>query len=108
MNLRKYVSWWAVAAGAAIGVAAALLSHYGNPPDGGLTVICFERDTAGALSLHTFGHHPFLRPEIFALVFGAFAAALLTRSFKALSAPSAALQFGVGALISFGALLFMG
>jgi len=106
--MRRWVSLWVVACGVGIGVAAALLSHYGNPPDGGLTVICFERDTAGALSLHTFSRHPFLRPEIFALVFGAFAAALLTRSFRPLSAPSAALQFGVGVLVSFGALLFMG
>ena len=108
MGVRKYLSWWAIATGAAIGVSAAVLAHYGNPKDGGFTIICFERDIAGALSLHVVDKFRYLRPEIFALVFGALAAAFLTRSFKALSAPSATLQFGIGVLISFGALLFMG
>ena len=108
MDIRKYFSWWAIATGAAIGVVAAVLTHYGNPKDGGFSIICFERDIAGALSMHTFEMRSYLRPEIFALVFGALAAALFTRSFKALSAPSATLQFGIGVLIAFGALLFMG
>ena len=44
-----------VAVGAVIGLLAPLLQRWGNPPNMGICVACFERDIAGALGLHRAG-----------------------------------------------------
>ena len=53
-----------VIAGAAIGVMAALLQYWGNPPNMGLCMVCFVRDIAGAIGLHRAPVVQYLRPEI--------------------------------------------
>ena len=40
---------WIILAGLIFGVLAALMTNWGNPPNMGICVACFLRDTAGAL-----------------------------------------------------------
>ncbi|MCK7507011.1 MAG: hypothetical protein MZV70_25110 [Desulfobacterales bacterium] len=68
--------------GAMIGIGAALLQYFGNPPNMGICVACFERDIAGALGLHRADVVQYLRPEIMGFVLGAFVAALLAGEYK--------------------------
>ncbi len=44
-----------ILAGLVMGVLAALLVKWGNPPNMGIYVACFIRDIAGALGLHRAG-----------------------------------------------------
>ena len=100
--------WGIIAVGLIIGVIASLLQYFGNPPNMGICVACFERDIAGALGLHRAGVVQYLRPEIIGFVLGSFAAALIFGEFKARggSAPIARFILGVFAMI--GALVFLG
>jgi YedE family putative selenium metabolism protein len=65
-----------------IGVFAALLQKWGNPPNMGICVACFERDIAGALGLHRAGVVQYIRPEIVGFVLGALISALIFREFQ--------------------------
>ena len=100
--------WGIIAVGALIGVLATLLQKFGNPPNMGICVACFERDIAGALGLHRAEVVQYLRPEIIGFVLGSFLSALLFREFRprAGSAPIARFVLGVFAMI--GALVFLG
>nr|MCU0584200.1 YedE-related selenium metabolism membrane protein [Syntrophales bacterium] len=60
-----------IVVGAVIGVAATLLQYFGNPPNMGICVACFERDIAGGLGLHRAGVVQYIRPEISGFVIGA-------------------------------------
>ena len=71
-----------IVVGALIGVGAALLQFFGNPPNMGICVACFERDIAGALGLHRADVVQYLRPEIMGFVLGAFVAALMAGEYK--------------------------
>ncbi len=71
-----------IVVGAVIGVIAALLQYFGNPPNMGICVACFERDIAGALGLHRADVVQYLRPEIMGFVVGAFFAAILAGEYK--------------------------
>ena len=94
--------------GALMAVIAVGLQYFGNPPNMGLCVACFERDIAGALGLHRAEIVQYLRPEIPALLLGSFLAALCFGEFKprAGSAPLARFVLGMCAMI--GALVFLG
>lgn len=65
-----------------IGILAALLVRWGNPPNMGICVGCFLRDTAGALGLHSAGAVQCIRPEIIGFVLGSFAAAYAFGEFR--------------------------
>jgi YedE family putative selenium metabolism protein len=97
-----------VLAGGVIGLLAALLQKFGNPPNMGICVACFERDIAGALGLHRAGVVQYLRPEIPALALGSLAAALIFREFKARTGSAPIARFMLGAFAMIGALGFLG
>ncbi len=94
--------------GACIGVLAILLQHFGNPPNMGVCVACFERDIAGALGLHRAGVAQYLRPEIMGFVLGSLAAALFFGDFKPRGGSSPVTRFVLGIAAAVGALVFLG
>ncbi len=94
--------------GAIIGVCASLLQKFGNPPNMGICVACFERDIAGALGLHRAAVVQYIRPEIIGFVLGALLAALLFREFKARSGSAPIVRFVLGVFAMIGALAFLG
>ena len=100
--------WGIVVTGAAIGVLAPLLQHWGNPPNMGVCVACFERDIAGALGLHRAAVVQYLRPEIMGFVLGALIAALIYREFKPRAGSAPIVRFFLGMFAMIGALAFLG
>lgn len=97
-----------VVTGAVIGALAALLQRLGNPPNMGMCIACFERDIAGALGLHRTAIVQYLRPEIMAIVIGAFFSSLVFREFKARTGSSPVIRFMLGFFGMVGALIFLG
>ncbi|MDR1622550.1 MAG: YedE-related selenium metabolism membrane protein [Synergistaceae bacterium] len=97
-----------LAAGGILGAVAALLVYWGNPGNMGFCAACFTRDIAGALGLHRAGVVQYLRPEIPALILGAFASALLFREYAPRSGSSPLVRFVLGICAMFGALVFLG
>jgi len=95
-------------AGLAFGVLTSLLVKWGNPPNMGFCSLCFLRDIAGGVGLHSSAAVQYLRPEIIGLVFGALAAALLFREFKVRSGGAPLVRFALGFFIAVGALVFLG
>ena len=85
-----------VTVGAIIGVVAPLLQHLGNPPNMGVCVACFERDTAGALGLHRASVVQYIRPEIIGFVLGSILAALTFREFRARNGSTPIVRFRAG------------
>ncbi|MEG1610324.1 MAG: YedE-related selenium metabolism membrane protein, partial [Bilophila sp.] len=71
-----------VVSGALMAIIAVGLQYLGNPGNMGLCVACFERDIAGALGLHRADIVQYIRPEVPALLLGAFVAALCFGEFK--------------------------
>jgi uncharacterized protein len=100
--------WGIVLAGAVIGIIAPLLQRFGNPPNMGICVACFERDIAGALGLHRAAAVQYIRPEIIGLVLGAAAAALFFREFRARSGAAPLVRYVLGIFAMIGALAFLG
>lgn len=100
--------WGIILAGAAIGLLGPLLQKFGNPPNMGICVACFERDIAGALGLHRAATVQYIRPEIIALVLGSSLAALLFREFKPRAGSAPIARFVLGAFAAIGALVFLG
>ena len=94
--------------GLVIGVAASLLQRAGNPPNMGICVACFERDTAGALGLHRAAVVQYLRPEIVGFVLGALVSALLFREFRPRGGSAPIARFLLGVFAAIGALVFLG
>ncbi len=94
--------------GAIIGIGAALLQYFGNPPNMGICVACFERDIAGALGLHRADVVQYLRPEIMGLVLGAFVAALFAGEYKPRGGSAPLIRFFLGVFAMIGALVFLG
>ena len=94
--------------GALIGLGAVLLSYYGNPANTGLCISCFMRNISGAIGLHDNIRLQYLRPEIMAIVIGAFAAALLTGKFKPTSGSSPILRFFIGIFLIIGCSVYIG
>lgn len=97
-----------VVTGVVLGVVAAGLQYFGNPPNMGLCMACFARDSAGALGLHRSESAQYLRPEILGIVLGAMLAALATGEFRARAGASPFVRFLLGAWSVIGALVFLG
>ncbi|HPO35495.1 MAG TPA: YedE family putative selenium transporter [Syntrophales bacterium] len=97
-----------VSVGAMIGILAALLQHFGNPPNMGICVACMERDIAGALGLHRAAVVQYLRPEIMGFVLGAFIAALLAKEYRPRGGSGTLIRFFLGIFAMIGALIFLG
>jgi len=100
--------WGIILVGAVIGIGAALLQYFGNPPNMGICVACFERDIAGALGLHRADVVQYLRPEIMGFVLGAFVAALIAGEYKPRGGSSPLIRFFLGVFAMLGALVFLG
>ena len=100
--------WGIVLVGAVIGVLAPLLQYWGNPPNMGICVACFERDIAGALGLHRAAVVQYLRPEIMGFVLGSTIAALVFREFNARTGSAPLVRYVLGVLAMIGALAFLG
>lgn len=98
----------AILTGAAIGVSAALLVKLGNPPNMGVCVACFCRDTAGALGLHRAAPVQYIRPELAGLVLGSLLSALAFREFKPRAGNAGLLRFVLGVFAAIGTLVFLG
>ncbi|KPK77996.1 MAG: hypothetical protein AMJ79_01365 [Phycisphaerae bacterium SM23_30] len=94
--------------GALIGLLSVLLVQWGNPPNMGFCIACFERDIAGALGLHQARTLQYIRPEIIGLVLGSFAAALILGKFKAEGGSSPLIRFILGMMVMVGTLVFLG
>ncbi len=94
--------------GLSIGIGAALLQQFGNPPNMGICVACFERDIAGALGFHRSAVVQYVRPEIIGLVLGAFLSALLFKEFKPRLGSAPIVRFMLGFFAMVGALVFLG
>jgi len=104
----KKVNWLVVISGVAVGIAALVLTLLGNPKNMGFCIACFERDIAGALSLHSATKVQYMRPEIMGIILGAFIIALITKEFKPKAGSSPATRFFLGAVVMIGALGFLG
>jgi YedE family putative selenium metabolism protein len=97
-----------IAVGLVLGGVAAGLQYLGNPPNMGVCVACFTRDTVGALGFHRAAPVQYLRPEIPAFCLGAFLAALLFREFRPRTGSSPVVRFILGMTAMVGALIFLG
>lgn len=97
-----------VVVGLVIGVLAALLQKFGNPPNMGICVACFERDIAGALGLHSLVVARYIRPEVIGFVLGALFAAFSFRGFKPRTGSTPIARFFLGVFAMIGALVFLG
>ena len=97
-----------ITAGGIIGAIAAYLMYLGNPPNMGICVACFTRDTAGALGLHRAGVVQYLRPELIGFVFGSLVSALAFGEFRPRGGSAPVLRFVLGFFAMVGALVFLG
>ncbi len=100
--------WGIILTGAVIGTLASILQKFGNPPNMGICVACFERDIAGALGLHRASVVQYIRPEILGFVLGSMVAAFIFRDFKARTGSAPIVRFVLGAFAMIGALAFLG
>lgn len=94
--------------GALFGASAAALSILGNPASSGLCASCFLVNVAGAFGLHAKASQSYLRPELPAIVLGAFFAAFAAREFRVRGGASAPLSFLAGAFLLLGCEVFIG
>mgnify|MGYP002859004340 CR=1 FL=1 len=106
--MSKKINWWMVAAGVVVGVAALLLTAFGNPKNMGFCIACFLRDIAGATKLQTAAPVQYFRPEIVGLVLGSMIMALISGEWKARAGSSPATRFVLGMFVMIGALAFLG
>jgi YedE family putative selenium metabolism protein len=104
----KKVNWFVVLAGAAVGLAAVILTVMGNPANMGFCIACFLRDIVGACGMHGAAVVQYVRPEIIGLVLGAFIMSIASKEFRAKAGSSPAVRFVLGALVMIGALMFLG
>jgi len=94
--------------GCAVGIAAVLLTIFGNPGNMGFCIACFIRDIAGATKLHSAGIVQYIRPEIIGLVLGSFIISLIKGEFKPRGGSSPMLRFMIAFCVMIGALVFLG
>ena len=108
--MKQFLStrWGIISVGVFIGILAALLQFWGNPPNMGVCVACFERDIAGALGLHRAAVVQYMRPEIIGFVLGSFGAAYLFKEFRSRLGSAPIVRFVLGAFAMIGALIFLG
>ena len=109
MNRNWFAGGSGIAVSGALMAAVAVgLQYFGNPPNMGLCAACFERDLVGALGLHRAEIVQYLRPEIPALLLGAFIAALCFGEFKPRAGSAPLVRFTLGVCAMIGALVFLG
>ena len=106
--MSKRINIWVLITGDLVGVAALVLTAFGNPANMGFCIACFLRDIAGATKLHSAGMVQYVRPEIIGLVLGSTILALATGEFKPKAGSSPATRFIIGAFVMIGALVFLG
>ncbi len=104
----KKVNWFVVIAGGAVGLAAVLLTAFGNPANMGFCIACFLRDITGAVGMHSAAKVQYIRPEIVGLVLGAFIMSIAAKEFRAKAGSSPAVRLVLGAFVMIGALAFLG
>ena len=95
----KKVHLGVIIAGAAVGLAALILTALGNPTNMGFCIACFLRDISGAVGLHSAAKVQYVRPEIIGLVLGAFIMSVASKEFKARAGSSPAIRFVLGAFV---------
>ncbi|QHM73696.1 YedE family putative selenium transporter [Mixta intestinalis] len=101
-------TWVLIICGCIIGAIALMLGEAGNPPNMGVCVACFLRDSAGSLNLHGAATVQYFRPEVVGFVIGAFASALLFREFSAKGGSAPVIRFTLGFFMMLGCLVFLG
>ena len=104
----KKINWTVVLSGGLVGLAAVLLTFFGNPKNMGFCIACFLRDIVGACGMHGAAVVQYVRPEIVGLVVGAFIMSVATKEFRAKAGSSPALRFVLGMVVMIGALVFLG
>ena len=99
---------WIIVAGLSFGLGAVFLVKMGNPGNYGFCAACHLRDISGALGIHRVETLQYTRPEILGWIIGAFAVAKTNGEFRARGGSSPLLRFMLGAMMMFGALVFLG
>ncbi|WP_300004376.1 YedE family putative selenium transporter [uncultured Cedecea sp.] len=97
-----------IISGIIIGISALLLGIYGNPPNMGICVACFLRDSTGSMGLHNTETVQYLRPEIFGFILGSFGAAVIFKEFQSKAGSAPVIHFTLGFLMMVGCLVFLG
>ena len=106
--MSKKINPLIIVTGLIIGVAAVLLTKFGNPKNMGFCIACFIRDIAGTTKLHTAGVVQYLRPEIVGIVLGSAIMAFASGEWRAKAGSSPAIRFILGFMVMVGALIFLG
>ena len=104
----KKVNWFVVLAGGAVGLAAVLLTAFGNPANMGFCIACFLRDIAGAVGMHRAAAVQYIRPEIIGLVLGSMLIALRHKEFSPRGGSAPMTRFILGFFVMIGCLMFLG
>lgn len=94
--------------GIIFGLIVLVLGLMGNPPNMGLCVVCFVRDTVGALNMHIADNFRYIRPELIGITLGAFVVALTKKDFAPKGGSAPFTRFILGVVLSIGALIFLG
>lgn len=97
-------AWILAICGAIIGAIALSLGLAGNPPNMGVCVACFLRDSAGSLNLHNTPTVQYFRPEIIGFVIGA----VVFKEFSAKAGSAPLIRFTLGFFMMLGCLVFLG
>ncbi|RZH99789.1 YedE-related selenium metabolism membrane protein, partial [Staphylococcus aureus] len=87
---------------------ALLLGINGNPPNMGVCVACFIRDSAGSMGLQHTETVQYLRPEIFGFILGSCVAELSFREFQSKAGSAPIIRFTLGFLMMVGGLVCLG
>ncbi len=108
--IKNKISWnpLLIITGAVMGVSFSLLVKLGNPPNMGICVVCFIRDVAGGIALHSLKNLSYIRPEFVGFIIGAATSALFFREFRPQGASQPVIRFLIGIIIGFNALIFLG
>ena len=111
-RLNEKDRWLFILTGVIIGVAASLLSYFGNPANTGICVSCFLENLAGSLGLHANFRMEYARPEIMGFVLGSFLGSVATSGagggFRASGSSSPLLRFFTGIFLIIGCAVFIG
>jgi len=94
--------------GLVLGIAAVVLSHFGNPQNMGFCIACFLRDISGAMGFHGAAVVQYFRPEIVGIVVGACIMALVRKEFAPQGGSAPFLRFVLAVCVMVGALMFLG
>lgn len=90
------------------GIIMVILASAGNPKNMALCTACFIRDSAGAMKFHTAAKTQYFRPEILGMILGSMGLALAHKEYKVTCSKNVLIQFLLGNILMFGALVFLG